>query len=178
MKISLSDNYFNLFQMSESMEIDLDLLDERFKSLQRELHPDRFINSSDTERRWSMQATSLVNQARQALLNPLSRACYLLSLSGIDLDTETDTRMSGGFLMAQMELRETLDIAKNADEPFEKLDELNRQVASMTKDIREAFNVAYNDGSLDLAREKAREWQFLNKLKLEIDEIESILDDY
>lgn len=159
------------------MAVDTSQLDERYKQLQRDYHPDRFVNASEQDRRLSMQATSLVNQARQTLLDPLSRATYLLELEGCDLNSETDTRMSGEFLMAQMELRETLEAVDAATDPFEQIDMLQDRVREFQIKTREAFEVALSVSDLNVARERVREWQFLSKLKAEILETESRLDD-
>ena len=178
MNVNFSDNYFELFDLPVSMGIDTDKLDTRYKALQHELHPDRFAGASDSEKRWSMQATSLVNQARQTLTDPLSRASYLLSLSGINLDNETDTRMSGEFLMTQMELREALEEAKSSENPLASLDDLTVRVRRMSRNTEADFTRCHEEDNLPAAREIAREWQFLAKLQTEIDELESSLDNY
>jgi molecular chaperone HscB len=177
MTLNFSDNYYQLFALPKAMFVDHELLDLRYKNLQRELHPDNYANGSDAEKRWSMQATSLLNQARRVLLDPLSRAIYLLSLEGVDLNAETDTRMSGEFLMLQMELREELETIAHSAEPFELIDKLRAQALQYTKALYEAFEQAYSDGLWQVARERVREWQFLSKLIFEINEIESQLDD-
>lgn len=170
-------NYFVLFDLPKSMAIDVKQLDERYKQLQRDYHPDKFVNASEQDRRLSMQVTSLVNQARQTLVNPLARATYLLELMGCDLNSETDTRMSGAFLMGQMELREALEMVDAANDPFEQIDELQDRVRGLLLKTREAFEAALIVDNLDIARERVREWQFLDKLKAEILETEGRLDD-
>ena len=172
-----TDTYFALLDLPKSMSIDAKRLDEHYKQLQRDYHPDRFVNASEQDRRLSMQATSLINQARQTLLNPLSRAVYLLQLEGCDLDSETDTRMSGEFLMAQMELREALEMVGAANDPFEQIDELKDRVAALQSDTREVFESALSGNELGVARDRVREWQFLDKLRSEVLEAESRLDD-
>ncbi len=172
-----TDTYFDLLDLSMSMSIDLKQLDENYKQLQRDWHPDRFVNASEKDRRLSMQATSLINQARQTLLNPLSRATYLLQLQGREIESETETRMSGEFLMAQMELRESLEMVDASSDPFEQLDELKERVDSLQVKTRQSFELALSDAELNDARDRVREWQFLDKLKTEIFETESRLDD-
>ena len=44
-------NYFELFDLPESFAIDLKLLRERMRELQKQCHPDRFINSTPQEKR-------------------------------------------------------------------------------------------------------------------------------
>jgi len=90
-KLDLSSNYFDLFGLAIRFEIDEPQLAKQFRHLQQQLHPDRFVARPDAERRWSMQAASLVNQAHDTLRNDLSRATYLLEMNGINIDEETDT---------------------------------------------------------------------------------------
>ncbi len=176
MSFNFSDNYFQLFGLPISPVIDEERLDARYKSLQRELHPDRFASATEGEKRWSMQATSLINQARQTLLDPLSRAAYLLSLNGIDLASETDTTMPQDFLILQMDLRESLESLKTSEQPCEKLNELKLEVRRHSGLTEALFTEAYAEDQLEIARTKVREWQFLEKLRAEIDEIEGEMD--
>jgi len=118
MQLDLSGNFFELFGFSNDYIIDENLLTLRFRELQGQLHPDKFVSRSDSERRWSMQAASLVNEAYQTLGDDLKRAAYLLHLNGISVDEETDTKMDPMFLMDQMELRESLEMAETASDPF------------------------------------------------------------
>lgn len=176
-QFQFTTHYFALFALPKSMAVDTAQLDERYKQLQRDYHPDRFVNASEQDRRLSMQITSLINQARQTLLNPLSRATYLLELDGCDLNSETDTRMSGEFLMAQMELREALEMVESASDPYEYIERLQERVSKFQLTTREAFENAFSVSDLKVARERVREWQFLNKLNSEILEAEGRLDD-
>ena len=73
------------------------------------MHPDRFAQAGDAERRASMQMTTRVNEAYRTLKSPVRRAQYLLELNGVDVGFETNTAMPREFLMEQMELRERLE---------------------------------------------------------------------
>ena len=52
--ISLTQNYFELFSLGISFDVDLSKLSENFRQLQQAVHPDRFANSSDKEKRLSV----------------------------------------------------------------------------------------------------------------------------
>ncbi len=172
MKLKFSDNFFKLFDLPQSMQLDFRLLDERYKKLQREIHPDQYASGTEAQKRWSMQATSLINQARDTLIDPLLRAIYLLSLQGVDLNSETDTQMSGEFLLAQIQLREDLEGVRFASDPFNKLDTLSFQVSRETKKLQAKFEVALLEERFGECRITAREWQFLKKIKKELQDIE------
>ena len=175
--MNLTDNYFEIFGLPVSTTPDLILLDEAYKRLQREWHPDRYSSATDEQKRLSMQYTSVINQARLTLMDPLGRAVYLLSLRGVDLDAETDTRMSADFLMTQMTLREQLESVDGASDPFAAIDDLREEVAAYARESAEAFTGAWQENDDKRAREVAREWQFLDKLRRELDEKEQRLDD-
>eukprot|EP00126_Sphaerothecum_destruens_P003015 Sdes_comp16490_c0_seq1m5808 len=76
-------SHFELFNLRESFEIDLNLLETRYKNLQRLLHPDKFSLSKNEEKSHSAMQSSLVNRAFNTLKRPLSRALYLLRLKNI-----------------------------------------------------------------------------------------------
>jgi molecular chaperone HscB len=60
-----------------------------------------------------MQMTTRVNEAYRTLKSPVQRAKYLLELNGVDVGFETNTAMPPAFLMEQMELRESLEAARD-----------------------------------------------------------------
>lgn len=174
--LDVTSDYFALFSLERRFDVDLDAVASRYRKLQAELHPDRHVNGSDAERRASMQVSSFVNDAHNTLRSPLKRAVYLLSLAGISVDEETDTQMDPMFLMQQMELREAIEGATEAEDPYRAL----RAVAGELKQALEhetgAFRVASDQGDWAQARSVVRRWQFLDKLGREIDTLEARLD--
>ena len=105
--LDFSKNYFELFGLPVDYTVDRGDLSERYRELQRVVHPDRFASASEQERRLSMQGSTLINEAFQTLKDPMLRARYLLSLHGVDMETK-DSTQDMEFLMEQMELREEL----------------------------------------------------------------------
>lgn len=109
MPLELPQNYFELFQLACALEVDERQLTERYRALQRELHPDRFAAASPQERRLAAQAAAHVNQAYRTLNDRHERAAYLLHLQEVEMDDEKDTSTDTEFLMRQMELREGME---------------------------------------------------------------------
>ena len=175
--LDLAADYFNLFALERNYDVDLAAIAVRFRVLQRELHPDRHVAGSAAERRWSMQASSYVNDAHDTLRRPLKRAVYLLSLAGISTDEETDTRMDPMFLMEQMELREAIESAPTAADPYASLRAVSRQLSAATSSEEDSFRQASGKGQWDEARDVVRRWQFLDKLSREVSALEARLDD-
>ncbi len=172
MQIDISNNYFKLFDMHQSMQLNSELLDERYKSLQRESHPDKFASGSEGQKRWAIQATSYINEARSTLLDPLRRAIYLLNLEGIDLNVETDTQMSPEFLMDQIQLREELQSIRSQADPFAALSRLSTRIKAEIEAIKADFEASFLQEQYTECRLKAREWQFIDKIKKELQDIE------
>ena len=170
-------NYFEVFSLPVSTDPDMNQLKEKNREWQQQVHPDRFANSSDAEKREAMQKTSLINQAFNTLKDPVLRLQYMLSLKGVDMNSETDTTMDGGFLMEQMELREQIGDARNNSEPFDLLDKLAAGLKKKSANLNDDFEKYYQQDELDKGREIVRKLQFLNKAQKEINDLVEQLED-
>ncbi|MFA9216411.1 MAG: Fe-S protein assembly co-chaperone HscB, partial [Sphingomonadaceae bacterium] len=105
-------NHFELFQLPQRFALDTSALDVAYRDVQGRVHPDKFVNATDAEKRVAMQWATRANEAYQTLKNPQKRAQYLCELHGVDLQTESNTAMPMAFLMQQMEWREALGEAR------------------------------------------------------------------
>ncbi|MBC7202414.1 MAG: Fe-S protein assembly co-chaperone HscB [Pusillimonas sp.] len=163
-----SQNYFELFGFSQTFALDAQLLETRWRELAGRVHPDRFASAAPAEKRVAMQWASTINEGYRVLKQPLARARYLCELAGGDLQTESNTRMDGAFLMRQMEWREALDQAKAVAKPeaFMALDnEIKEAIAQMQAHVAKLID---EQNDLNAAAGKVREWMFLDKLLNEI----------
>jgi molecular chaperone HscB len=109
--VNLSDDDFTLFGLPQRFALDRALLDQRWRQLQAEVHPDRFAADGAAAQRAAMQWAVRVNEAYQRLKEPLARGAYLCELRGAAIDAERNTAMPASFLMQQMAWREALDDA-------------------------------------------------------------------
>ena len=101
---------FDVLALKPAFDLDVSELEQRYRDLQRQLHPDRFAQSASSEKRASLARAVDVNQAYRALRDDLKRAEILLTrLEGQATGTETT---DPGLLMEVMELREALAEAK------------------------------------------------------------------
>ena len=107
-------DHFQLFGLAQSYQVDMAQLEQQYRALQAQVHPDKSAHLSDAEQRLAMQRATLVNEAYQTLRNPLRRARYLLSLRGVDIQEENNTVMPLEFLTAQMEWHEAVSEAQQA----------------------------------------------------------------
>ena len=173
----LSRNFFELFEVPVAYEVDLDLVQQHYRELQKVVHPDKFVDASDQEKRISMQQTSWLNEAFNTLKQPVDRAIYLLKLKGIDINLENETTMDADFLMSQMEMREALSEVRSKDDPLAELDDFSNQIKNNMKNMMEGFSIAHESDQLDDAREWIRKMQFIQKAKKEVDELSAKIED-
>jgi molecular chaperone HscB len=94
------------------MAVDPQALDQAYRALQAQVHPDRFADRSDAERRVAMQWAAAANEAYRVLKKPLPRAKYLIESAGVVLGEQDNTAMPAEFLMQQMEWRELVAEAR------------------------------------------------------------------
>lgn len=112
--MNLGDDDFTIFGVPRRFAQARAELDQRWRQLQAEVHPDRFASEGAGAQRLAMQWAVRVNEAYARLKDPLARASYLCELRGAAIDAERNTAMPPAFLMQQMEWREALDDAKDA----------------------------------------------------------------
>lgn len=114
--MNLQSNDFELFGLDPSFAQERSQIDARWKALQQEVHPDRFIAQGEAAQRLAMQWSVRVNEAYQRLKDPQRRAAYLCEMHGAAIRAEDNTAMPTEFLMQQLEWRETLDEASNTEQ--------------------------------------------------------------
>ncbi|MGC2162775.1 MAG: Fe-S protein assembly co-chaperone HscB [Silvibacterium sp.] len=79
-------DYFAVFSLPRKLHIDLAQLERSFYRLSRKFHPDIYATKSPEEQQWSLDQTSLLNDAYRTLKNPVSRTEHLLRLEGVVLE--------------------------------------------------------------------------------------------
>jgi molecular chaperone HscB len=170
--IDFSQDYFALFGLPRRYRFnrgELETLDAAYRSLQRDIHPDRHAVAGEVERRLALQSSARVNEAYRALKDPVSRAQYLLSLHGIDALGETDTALEAGFLQRELERRETVaeaHAAQDAPRLASLLDTVRSDIVSAQAALGERFDAG---GDLAPARDAVRELRFLTKVAADIE---------
>ncbi|CAF4441544.1 unnamed protein product [Rotaria socialis] len=134
-------DYFRLFDLSRSFEIDTKRLTTMFRNKMKYLHPDLYSNKSDIEKRYSQEQSAALNGAYKTLSCPLSRAHYLLKLENITIE-ESSVQLEPSFLNYIMEINEDL-IEANADKktfPTELAIDIRQKIDDHTKELSNALN--------------------------------------
>jgi molecular chaperone HscB len=82
-------DYFTFFGFPRKLDLDTAALEREFYALSRRLHPDVFARSEPQERAWSLEQSSMLNDAYRALKDPIKRTEYLLRLEGVELEEQS-----------------------------------------------------------------------------------------
>jgi molecular chaperone HscB len=93
-------DYFAFFGLPRKLNVNVGELEREFYRLSRKLHPDLYVNRSREEQSWSLQKSSMLNDAYRTLKDPVTRTQYLLKLEGVQLEEQsqaatTQARQSG-----------------------------------------------------------------------------------
>jgi molecular chaperone HscB len=147
-------DYFNFFGLPRKLNLDTALLEREFYELSRKLHPDLNARADKREQEWSLEQSSLLNDAYRTLKDPIKRTEYLLRLEGVELEEQSKT--------ATEKARATGEIKKQVVPPdlLEEVFELNMQLEElrMQKKIGEDDPALIEEiGKQKLELEKKRE---------------------
>jgi molecular chaperone HscB len=108
-------DHFALFGLPARFALDEAALDQAYRRVQAQVHPDRFVSAGAAERRVAMQWAAQANEAYRTLRSPLKRAAYLCERNGMPIEAESNTAMPAEFLMQQMQWREALDELRDGE---------------------------------------------------------------
>jgi molecular chaperone HscB len=166
--MDFSQDCFALFGLQPAFAIDAETLDRAYRQLQTEIHPDRFAHAGEADQRLAVQWSTKVNEAYQTLKTPFARACYLLTLQGIDAMASGNTVMPLPFLEQQMEWREDLAVAvANADDDaLGRLEKDTRDEAGRL--MAEVAELLDEKRDYPAAAEVLRQYRFLEKFLADI----------
>jgi molecular chaperone HscB len=118
-------DYFAFFGLPRKLNLDVAMLERDFYELSRKLHPDLNARLESKEQEWSLQQSSLLNDAYRTLKDPVRRTQYLLRLEGVELEEQSKS--------ATEQARATGELKKQIVPPdlLEEVFELNMQLEEL-----------------------------------------------
>ncbi len=172
------NNPFALFNLPVTFQVDSALLNERYLALQKSLHPDNFSAASAQEQRLAMQKSAEINDALRILKDPIARADSIIALNtGERENLEEKSNKDIGFLMQQMEWRETLENIENRKDTDE-LSAFTKEIDQIRHAILSELSTALAEQQWDIARAITDKLRFIKKLQAEIERVEETLLDF
>ena len=88
-------DFFSFLGLPRKLRIDMADLEQRYRALSRQFHPDYFYNAPPAERRGALEKSSYLNDAYRTLKNPIARVEYLLKLEGVAAGGPSGTEARG-----------------------------------------------------------------------------------
>ncbi|EGZ45473.1 Fe-S protein assembly co-chaperone HscB [Neisseria wadsworthii] len=159
--------YFELFNLPPTFDIDKTAIEQIYRRLAAQFHPDKYAAASSFEQRQAMMMASTVNEAYRMLKSPTDRAAYLLQAQGINADAPEHTAFPPEFLMQQMEWRETLEDAR-AERNESALNALDQEITNEQDELLRRLSAAFAESQTETAAMLVRQCRFLDKLRKEI----------
>jgi molecular chaperone HscB len=181
-------DYFAFLGLPRKLNIDSADLEQRFRTLSRQFHPDYFYNASPAERRASLERSSYLNDAYRTLRDPIRRIEYLLQVEGLasgagdrspagarrDLSPAVPAALLEEVFALNEELDEIRELRESgsdpgklrgrlekAREPIEaKRDEHERQL----QELSAQWDAEQKRATLDALRERLLERNYINNL--------------
>ena len=164
--MKLDDDDFSLFGLPQAFELDLSLLDTRWRDLQAQVHPDRFAAEGTAAQRIAMQWAVRVNEAYCRLKDPLKRAAYICEQRGVAIDAENNTAMPLQFLQQQMAWREALDEADSEVALQALIDRVAQHENALTQTLHQLLDVEANAAA---AAAQVRALMFVTRFRQDVE---------
>jgi molecular chaperone HscB len=109
-------DYFTFLGVPRKLNLDPADLEQRFRALSRQFHPDYFYNAPLAERRASLERSSYLNDAYRTLKQPVGRIAYLLQLEGVLTAADTVEGSGASKLVPPALLEEVFALNEELDE--------------------------------------------------------------
>ena len=134
-------NYFELFEMPVSLQVDKKYLQDKYFELQKKYHPDFFSNGSEDEQADVLEKSSMINKAYKTFQNDDETIKYVLQLKQL-LEEEEKYELPPEFLMEMLELNETLMEVDDSslEETETKISQLQKHLYDKVQNIIEYYN--------------------------------------
>jgi molecular chaperone HscB len=183
--VSRLGDYFTFLGLPRRLNVDMPLLEQRFRELSRQYHPDFFYNATQKERLESLERSSYLNDAYRTLKNPVSRIEYLLGLEGLAVTKPGDgsPKVPPSLLEEVFALNEELDEIRELRETGGESSVLRARLAAARKPIEEKredherqlqelsgrWDARQDRETLERLRERMLERNYINNLLATID---------
>ncbi len=147
-------NYFELFELPISLQVDTSKLAKKYFELQKKFHPDFYTQASEEEQEAVLEKSSALNKGLKILKSKEKTIQYVLQLKDL-LQEEDKYQLPPDFLMEVMELNENFSSDTSA------------AVAAMESELYAAVAdivAHYDDATIDTADLlKVKEYYFKQK---------------
>ncbi len=162
-RLNTKPNYFEIFNLPYSYDLDFEELENRYQKLCMELHPDFYISASSFEKKQSQESSTLLNHAYSTLRSPIARAEYLLKL--LTHEQRFDQRqLPKGFLEKIFIMQEFLEDLLTKDPHSPEVKKFRVDIAKNIDQIRQKISSHF----AQLEKTSAKREEVLTKIQLQL----------
>ncbi len=137
-------DYYEFFDLPRRLAVNPEDLKNRFYTLSRLLHPDRYTRRSEQEKRFSLEASSILNDAYRVLKDPIQRAEYVLRQEGFPVGDQRNKDVPPELLEEVFELNMALDELRGGDlDVLPQLDAMRRRFLDMLAEIDRSLETLF-----------------------------------
>tara|TARA_B100000989_G_C19513026_1_gene460127 strand:- start:1521 stop:2114 length:594 start_codon:yes stop_codon:yes gene_type:complete len=129
---------FRLFSLGYKFSINLKKLEDDYYILQKKLHPDKFINSSEKELLYAQIHSSNLNNAYNVLVNQVSRSNELLKCKG-EINKEHETFNDLEVLNEVLDLQEVAENINCQEQKVKLTRKINKLIGVNIKKLNDSF---------------------------------------
>jgi len=127
-------NYFELFEIPVSLNVEAGSLVKKYFELQKKYHPDFFTQEDDLVKEEALEKSSAINKGFKILQNKESTIKYVLQLKNL-LQEQEKYQLPPDFLMEVMDLNENISSA-----PSKALIDFETDIYSGVQPIIDGYN--------------------------------------
>ncbi len=155
-------NLYNLFNLPQQFEVDLNLLEKKYLEAQMQFHPDKMRLKSEAEKIEILRKSADINEGYKVLKNPIKRIEHLLFLEKIFVAKEKDNsfKPSQKLLMLQMEISEKLE------DTAEDRQKIKLEIEDLQNSAFKNFNKYYTEKAFEKAAQEYFLLKFIDRLNL------------
>ncbi|MEE2695293.1 MAG: Fe-S protein assembly co-chaperone HscB [Pseudomonadota bacterium] len=133
-------NEFELLGLERKYKIDLDDLENKYLRLQQLFHPDKFLNFSEKEKKYSTIFSSKINDAYQKIINNSTRANILFKALGYEIDLEKKSYDDPEVLEEIMEIQNKCLSIDKKESKRKILKDLDQRIEETTEQLSKSFD--------------------------------------
>lgn len=134
------DNYFTLFNLPKSYDIDSSKLLQTYKGYQRQVHPDKFYQASKNELSTADQVSCCVNDGYKTLSDPIKRGEYILQL----YKQNTKADVPPAYLMDVLEIHEQVESASDSADLVKLLSDVQKRIHDEKETLSASLKINNN----------------------------------
>ncbi|KAI0094895.1 Co-chaperone Hsc20 [Irpex rosettiformis] len=137
-------------------DVDEDLLKRNFRQIQRVIHPDKWSSKGPGAYELAAEMSSRVNKAYKTLLNPYTRAEYLLQKEGLEI-SESDGVQDPELITEILELRMAVEEAESQED----VDEIRAENADNIKVVIDNISTYVEGGNWEAVKRETIKLKYM-----------------